>query len=233
MEIGSHRATDVEMRRRSRAWYRRVGEMLKEIPKFPALALVVVIGLWAYARWQGYRGAQAITPIDGPAVILQPATQGVWEITWPEWPAMRSRPYVASFGRPYIGFDAHYDPPLFLRVHPRDAVEAGATRPLDADGWFEAGEDHDFDTVAWLEPGRTQRIEYRVGPSASPDTDKAWLEIRGIGDLMVWKDIVVNTGIVDLFALLFGLVFFLWLIIASRKRAYRRFPTHRAAGTTP
>lgn len=205
--------------------------MIPSIQRLPAILIVLVIACWGGARWHLYRSGRILTPVHGPVVSLaQPAT-GTWELTWPEWPDARSEPYVAAFGRPFIGFGAHYDPPLFLRIEPRDAVRTekfGA----DADGWFEAGEDHDFDTVAWLDPKRAKRIEYRVGDAQNPTQDRASIQIRGIGDLMIWKNIVVNTGIVDSVAVLLLFLLVIWLVIARgiHERRQRRLRYSRVAG---
>ncbi|MBL8857103.1 MAG: hypothetical protein JNL28_01180 [Planctomycetes bacterium] len=206
--------------------------MFKRIPKLPVILILVVIGCWAATRWDLQQRAQILQPMRGPVIALATPTQGVWDLKWPAWPEQRSRPYVAVYGRPFIGFGVHHDPPLFLRVHPLAAVEAGSARPLDADGWFEAGSDYDFDTVAFLDPRKALQIEYRLDRAQSELTDLAYVAINGLGDMLTRKGAAVSSGVIDLLAVLAGLLLTVWFSIALLRRRRRALEPGTSAASS-
>lgn len=174
----------------------------------------------------GLRARELLFHIEGPVIQLGTATQGTWDIIWPAWPEVRGEPFVTVDGRPiFLNDGEHHPSPIFLRVHPPDAVKLESARTFDAQGWFEAGDDHDYATIACLDPSRAKSIEYRLDSPASTPPHRAFLHIQGVRDMLINKDLIVGEAIVDSLAVLAGLPLLVWLLVALHLRSRRRAET--------
>ncbi len=189
------------------------------VPRLPLALLVVVLGLWIWdGRNDAAHEAVARLHLEGPAFLLLEGAKGSWSLEWPEWPATKGEPYLYVRGLPYhrSGEPAPLD--LHLRVDPTDAVRPGEACPIDASGWFEAGNGWDFDTVATLVPGRARSVECEVRRDDPRDSPAVTLRIEGWDDGFLEEGLSVGIFLRNLMALVIAIPLCIWFGVAWRKR---------------
>jgi hypothetical protein len=196
------------------------------IPKLPLLLLLCVFAIWLWdGRNDERHEAVARLHLEGPSFWQTEGAHGTWNVRWPDWPAAKGQPYLHVRGLPCHEHGKPAPVELFLRVEPRDVVTTGKDCPMDASGWFEAGNGWDFDTVATLNPGRPCSVEYEVRRDDPRDSPAAFLRIDGTDDGLIEEGNSVGRFMRDVAALLISLPLIIWFGVSwRRRRKARRAP---------